>query len=144
MSGVGKPERETQGRVIALFCDELGYRFLGDRSDRDNINIEEGLLTAHLIGAGYTQEQISRAIYLLRTEADNPNRSLYENNRAVYGHLRYGVQLKTAAGKLTDTVHVIDWAHPENNDFAIAEEVTLRGGLERRPDLRPSAAATHR
>jgi len=31
MSGdVGKPERETQRRVIALFRDELGYRFLGD------------------------------------------------------------------------------------------------------------------
>ncbi|TSA30385.1 MAG: HsdR family type I site-specific deoxyribonuclease [Verrucomicrobiaceae bacterium] len=135
MSCVGKPERETQNRVVALFCDELGYRFLGDRSDRDNSNIEEGLLTAHLIGAGYTQEQISRAIYLLRTEADNPNRCLYENNRAVYGLLRYGVSVKIEAGKVTDTVHVIDWEHPENNDFAIAEEVTLRGGLERRPDL---------
>jgi len=32
-------------------------------------------------------------------------------------------------------IHVINWAEPEKNDFAIAEEVTLRGGLERRPDL---------
>jgi type I restriction enzyme R subunit len=32
-------------------------------------------------------------------------------------------------------VHLIDWAHPENNDFALAEEVTLKGGHERRPDL---------
>ncbi len=29
----------------------------------------------------------------------------------------------------------MDWGHPENNHFAIAEEVTLRGGYERRPDL---------
>ena len=27
------------------------------------------------------------------------------------------------------------WAHPEKNEFAIAEEVTLRSGHERRPDL---------
>jgi type I restriction enzyme R subunit len=48
MSDVGKPERVTQRRVIELFREELGYRYLGDWTDRDgNSNIEEGLLTAH-------------------------------------------------------------------------------------------------
>jgi len=43
---VGKPERTTQNRVIALFREELGYRYLGDWTDRaSNNNIEEGLLT---------------------------------------------------------------------------------------------------
>ena len=43
---IGKPERETQNRVIALFRDELRYRFLGDRADRpNNSNIEEDPLT---------------------------------------------------------------------------------------------------
>ena len=136
MSTIGKPERATQDRVLALFRDELRYRYLGDWSDRPaNSNIEEGLLTAYLTRAGYAPEQISRALYLLRTEADNPNRSLYDNNKAVYSMLRYGVQLKTAAGRLTDTVKVINWDQPGANDFAIAEEVTLRGTLERRPDL---------
>ena len=32
-------------------------------------------------------------------------------------------------------VHLVDWEHPDQNDFALAEEVTLRGGYERRPDL---------
>ena len=42
MSTIGKPERETQNRVIALFRDELRYRTLGDRTDRpSNSNIEE-------------------------------------------------------------------------------------------------------
>ncbi len=66
MSNIGKPERATQNRVIALFRDELGYRYLGDRSDRtNNSNIEDDLLSAYLIQAGYTMTQISRAIYLL-------------------------------------------------------------------------------
>ena len=34
MNHVGKPERATQKRVIALFRNELGYRYLGDWSDR--------------------------------------------------------------------------------------------------------------
>nr|MBP8261914.1 restriction endonuclease subunit R [Verrucomicrobiota bacterium] len=123
MSGIGKPERVTQERVIALFRDELGYRYLGDWSDRAaNSNIDEALLCAHLTEAGYSAPQISRALYLLRTAADNPNRTLYENNQAVYSLLRYGVQLKTEAGKVTETVKVIDWARPEKNDFALAEE----------------------
>ena len=53
MSGIGQPERLTQQRVIALFQDELAYRYLGDWSDRPgNSNIEEGLLSDYLRRAG--------------------------------------------------------------------------------------------
>ena len=136
MSPAGQTERATQDRVIALYVDELGYRYLGDWSDRtDNSNIKEDLLSGYLMKAGYTMEQISRAIYLLKTESENPSRSLYDNNKAVYSLLRYGVPVKTEAGKITELVRVIDWEHPEENDFGIAEEVTLTGNLERRPDL---------
>lgn len=51
MNRIGKPERATQNRVIALFRDELGYRYLGDRADRsNNSNIEEELLGSYLRG----------------------------------------------------------------------------------------------
>jgi type I restriction enzyme R subunit len=133
---IGQPERATQDRIIALFRDELKYRYLGDWSDRPgNSNIDEALMGGYLMKDGYTMEQISRAIYLLRTEADNPNRSLYDNNKAVYNLLRYGVPVKIEAGKVTETVKVINWQDPEANDFVIVEEVTLRGNLERRPDI---------
>jgi type I restriction enzyme R subunit len=136
MSTIGKAERETQNRVIALFRDELGYEFLGNRSDRPaNSNIEEALLSVHLRKKGYSVDKISRAIYLLKIEADNPNRSLYDNNKAVYSLLRYGVPVKIEAGKVTKTVHLINWQFPTENDFYIAEEVTLRGNHDRRPDL---------
>jgi type I restriction enzyme R subunit len=136
MSDIGKSERVTQNRVIALFREELGYRYLGDWTDRpDNSNIEEGLLSTYLTKCGYTPEQISSAIYKLRVEADNHGRTLYGNNQAVYNLLRYGVPVKIEAGKVTETVRLINWQEPEKNDFAIAEEITLRGNHERRPDL---------
>ena len=135
MSDIGKPERITQKRVIELFRDELGYRFLGDWSDRDNSNIDDDLLTVSLTRRGFDGSQISAAIYRLRTEAGNASRSLYANNHAVYNLLRYGVPVKVQGGKVTETVHLIDWDDPSANDFAVAEEVTLKGGMERRPDL---------
>ncbi|MGH2589140.1 MAG: type I restriction endonuclease, partial [Dehalococcoidia bacterium] len=136
MSAVGLPERATQNRVIALFRDELCYRYLGNWADRPgNSNIEEGELSAWLTARGYTPAQISVALYRLRTEAGNPNRSLYANNQAVYSLLRYGVPVKVEAGAVTETVQLIDWHEPERNDFAVAEEVTLHGGHERRPDI---------
>jgi type I restriction enzyme R subunit len=128
VSDVGKPERETQNRIIALFRDELKYRFLGDWIDREsNSNIEEELLAAWLAKNKYSNEQISVALHKLRSEADNHNRSLYTNNKAVYGYLRYGVPVKIDAGKVTETVRLINWNNPKENDFAIAEEVRLRG-----------------
>ena len=133
---IGKAERVTQNRIIKLFRDDLGYRYLSDWSDRaGNSNIEDALVTGHLKASGYSPEQISRAIYLLKTEALNPNRSLYDNNKAVYSLLRYGVDVQTSAGQPFKKVHLINWTDPQKNDFAIAEEVTLKGGFERRPDL---------
>ena len=136
MSTIGQPERATQNRVIALFRDELDYHYLGDWSDRDdNSNIEEKLLSAWLTKCGYTPAQSSAALHRLRTEANNHSRGLYGNNEAVYSLLRYGVSVKTEAGQVTETVRLINWQEPEQNDFAIAEEVTLKGNQERRPDI---------
>ena len=132
---VGSPERVTQNRVIALFRDELGYRYLGDRTDFENSNIWEDHLRAFLTHSGYTVAQVNAALYKLHADADNRNRTLYGNNQAVYNLLRYGVPVKTEAGQVTETVKLINWDAPEKNDFALAEEVTLHGGYERRPDL---------
>ncbi|MBI1308645.1 MAG: HsdR family type I site-specific deoxyribonuclease [Proteobacteria bacterium] len=132
---VGKAERITQTRVVKLFIEKLGYRYLGDLSEAENSNIRQDDLAAWLKKQGCTEVQISRAMFELRAAADDNNRSLYGNNQAVYKLLRYGVQVKTEAGHVTDTIRLVDWHNPENNDFAIAEEVTLRGAAGRRPDV---------
>lgn len=88
MTSVGEPERATQRRVIALFRDELGYRYRGDWSDRVNSNIEEELLRPWLQRRGHRPEQIAAAVHKLRAEASNHGRFLYGNNQAVYALLR--------------------------------------------------------
>jgi type I restriction enzyme R subunit len=102
MPNIGQPERATQDRVVALFRDELNYRYLGDRTDRaGNSNIEESLLSAYLSGAGYGPTQIGRALDLSRRETDNHGRTLYGSNKAVYGLLRYGVRRCTGGAVIS-------------------------------------------
>lgn len=45
---VGEIEKWTQARVVALFRERLHYDYLGDRSGKDNRNIDFGLLQAWL------------------------------------------------------------------------------------------------
>jgi type I restriction enzyme R subunit len=135
MSGIGEPERVTQNRVVALFRERLKWRYLGDWSARANSNIEPGLFTSNLVARGYSEAQAAVTLERLHREATNSSRSLYQNNKAVYELLRYGVSARTDVSHNAETVALIDWVHPDRNDFAIADEVTLLGGNTRRPDL---------
>ena len=64
MKNVGHNEEITQKRVIKLFCNELGYRYLGNWIDRpDNRNIEEDLILKYLQKQGYEDCLIRRAIH---------------------------------------------------------------------------------
>lgn len=133
---VGQIERETQNRIVKLFREELGYTYLGNWEDRpNNSNIEEGLLMSYLSRKGYRYTLITRAIHELQIASKQYDKSLYSNNKEVYKLLRYGVPIKTEAGQNYEQVQFIDWKHPEKNDFAIAEEVTVHGNRDKRPDI---------
>lgn len=136
-----RSERATQDRLAALITSPedqggLGYRHLGDWSKREgNRAIEADLLRDNLAARGYSPAHISAALQRLESAADSTGITLYQANLRTYQLLRYGVPVQIAAGQAHETVHLIDWQHPEKNDFALAEEVTLKGGHQRRPDI---------
>lgn len=136
MSTVGQKEKETQNRIVQLFQNELEYTYLGNWEERSsNSNIEIELVTSYLLKRGYNSNLISRALHELSVTANNYNDGLYTNNKNAYALLRYGVKMKAEAGDNYETVHLIDWENAEKNNFAIAEEVTIRGNREKRPDI---------
>lgn len=137
MSNVGQPERKAQDRVIELFRDSLAYEYLGNWEYRDgNSNVEVELLAQNLRARGYSDNLINKAVDKLKSDASlGGGRDLYEANRDVYGLLRYGVKVKSGVGEQTETVWLIDWARPEANHFALAEEVTVLGQHTKRPDI---------
>ena len=140
MSTIGQKERKTQQRVVKLFRDALGYRYLGNWEEREgNRNIEPELLRAWLKSQGHSDALIGKALYELEKAAGDTSKTLYDRNRAVYEMLRYGVQVKPDVGENNVTVWLVDWKQPENNDFAIAEEVTVAAAdaqaHAKRPDV---------
>ena len=138
MSTIGQIEKRTQRRVVKLFRETLRYDYLGDWTDRENNrNIEPGLLSAWLKKSGVAEELITRAIHQLEKAAGDTSRSLYDRNRAVYDLLRYGVKVKPGVGENAVDVWLIDWKNPENNHFAIAEEVTVGAATEKAHPKRP-------
>ncbi len=124
---IGDHERKTQARVVELFRERLHYDYLGNWSQRANSNIESALLAAWMEKQGVSTNLISRALLELTKAASDTSKHLYDRNKAVYELLRYGVKVQPGAGETKVTVWLIDWKHPENNHFAVAEEVTVMG-----------------
>lgn len=140
-SHIGEIERNTQNRLIQLFRDKLGYTYLGNYQYRDgNSNIEKALLSKFLTDKQhYPLAEANKAIAALeRAAICNPD-TMYDANKEVYGLLRYGVNISPEVGTNKKTIQLIDWTHPQRNDFYIAEEVTIKGvdetSSEKRPDL---------
>lgn len=137
MSDVGQKERETQNRIVKLFRDKLDYDYLGNWIDRaGNSNVETSLLGNWLKRQGNSDALITRAFRELENAAAlGQGRHLYDANKDTYRLLRYGVKAKEDVGEQHQTVWLIDWDNPHNNDFAIAEEVSVHGENNKRPDL---------
>jgi len=59
---------------------------------------------------------------------------LYDANKKVYSLLKYGIKVNDENG-VPKTIFPINREAPEENRFAIAEEVTVLHNCEKRPDL---------
>ena len=140
---LGVAERITQNKVVALFRDHLQFTYLGNwKASPENARtspIEEDLLRSWLEWRGSESATYApKIIQELKRAASNPSCSLYETNKAIYSLLYYGVEIDRGVGLSHATFPLIDWTHLENNDFAIAEEVSVLradGKTTRRPDV---------
>ena len=134
MAKINDAERKTQDHVLRLFQSELGYEYYGNLRKQVNSNIMVDKLRAFLLKS-YSAGIVDRAIAELQKTAANLQQGLYKANQEVYSLLKYGAKVKENPEDSETTVYFIDWEHSRNNEFAVAEEVTLREKSERRPDL---------
>lgn len=137
MSKVNELEIKTQRRIIdKVFCNNvLNYTYLGNYKERENNpNVEEDLLLKFLLKK-YDKLIAKRAVQEFASLAYNETKSIYEVNKEIYNLLKYGKGLNISIDKKTEQVYYIDFENFENNDFYIAEEVTINGNSEKRPDI---------
>ena len=129
------------------WLDELGYRFyfgsevnpgcIYAERDRHEEVILEGIFRAQLTKlnpamAGDILDDVAKRI--IRGEGP----SLVENNLAFHGYLTRGVEVlvNAAGGQRGDLVRLIDFDTPDNNDWRVINQFTVRNGKHtRRPDL---------
>lgn len=134
---IGQTERTTQNKVVDFFKDSsiLDYRYLGNLQDESNKNIKEDVLLNYLLSAGYSKALAKGAIAQLVAAATDLTQGLFAASKAVYSKLKYGAKVFGVQGAAPTTVYFIDFENPSSNDFAIAEEVTVKAGQEKRPDI---------
>ena len=134
------PERAVQRRIVGMLCGRMGYEYLGNLAERENECLDREALKAFLVGKQKLAPALAdRAIAeLARRMACTGHGELYRANKETYFTLRYPLAVPTEPGKPMKQVYFIDWEHPLENTFAVAEEVTVRRQVaaagHRRPD----------
>lgn len=136
--------------AIALF-EELGYETancfhektgtsgstLGRETTEEVILVPKLRSALEKLNPGLDSDAIDLAIDELAR--DRSAMSLVQANREVYKLLKDGVKVafENDEGEETDeTVRVIDWNNPKNNDFFLASQFWVSGSIyKRRPDL---------
>lgn len=135
MPNINDSERKTQNRVVRFFQDKLHYTYLGNLHDSENSNIMQDRLLAWLTAQGHSEKLAANAVDALVRASTNLQQELYHANKEVYSLLKYGAKVKEGADQSPKTVYFIDFEDIAKNDFYIAEEVTIKGGNTKRPDL---------
>lgn len=135
MAKSAHPERETQNRIINFFQKELGYEYLGNLSEYQNYNIHWGDWKKFLYDSGFSVDFVDAIQTKFAQILSDFSQSPYHTNKEVYRILKYGLKLAEHPGESPKTVYFINWEEPEKNNFYIAEEVTVNGNVEKRPDI---------
>src|SRR3989440_5291161 len=140
--------RLVEQPAIELF-DELGYETVNAYTEFDGVKLVGGERTPSVVRVSRLRAALQRlnpflsaeAIKLAIEELPRPRNvlSLVNANREVYRLLKDGVKVRirdTEGGETVETVRVIDWDTPTNNDFLLVSQLWGTGQVHtRRPDL---------
>ncbi|WP_288653610.1 MULTISPECIES: type I restriction endonuclease subunit R [Pantoea] len=149
-----KFQEEYSAKIPALtLLSALGWTFLspkqclayrGGKQDEVVLRpiLREVLSTRTFIADGKVCPLSDKAIDNLLSQVCSPalNEGLLKANERIYNHLLYGIAVTEFVDgkKVNPTIALIDWVHPENNQFHFTEEFSVlrSGGVEtRRPDI---------
>lgn len=144
-------EREYQNALVKRFQEELGYTYLGNwqYAKGSNVNnmgvanspILDDEVRSFLKEQGRTEMQIEDVLVKLKDKArlgDSKMSSLIQCNTDLYETLIMGIKSQPSPEEKHEDVMFFDFDHPQNNHFAIAEEVSYIDpllGKNKRPDI---------
>ncbi|HBY2485938.1 TPA: type I restriction endonuclease subunit R [Klebsiella pneumoniae] len=149
-----KFQEEYSAKIPALtLLTSLGWTFLSPKQIMDYRGykqdevvlrpvLREELSKRSFMAGGKTCQLSEKALDNLISQVCSPalNEGLLKANERMYNHLLYGIAVTEFVDgkKVNPTIALIDWEHPENNQFYFIEEFTVlrSGGVEtRRPDI---------
>ena len=140
--------RLVEQPAIELFA-ELGYETVNAYKEIDGVNILGRETTSEVVLVPRLRAALQRlnpsfsseAFKLAIEELTRPRNvlSLVNANREIYRLLKDGVRVhirNVEGGETVETVRVIDWEIPTNNDFLLVSQLWVTGQVHiRRPDV---------
>ncbi|MGE9111220.1 type I restriction endonuclease subunit R [Escherichia coli] len=151
---IPKFQEEYSAKIPALtLLTSLGWTFLTPKQIMDYRGyqqdevvlrpvLREELSKRSYMASGKPCQLSEKALDNLISQVCSPalNEGLLKANERMYNHLLYGIAVTEFVDgkKVNPTIALIDWEHPENNQFHFTEEfkVLRSGGVEtRRPDI---------
>ena len=130
-------ESSYENSVIELF-EEMGYKHVyGPDVDRDVTSpLYDDVLNASIIkiNAGVPQAAIQDALYKLK---NYENGELAQKNQVFMDYLQNGIPVTyfDKGEEKSSIVYLVDYAHPENNSFIVANQWTFIEHSNKRPDV---------